>query len=143
MASKRKEQYNQNKKAKVGEEIICPICGKTFTKKQWQQAFCCGACKDKYWNDKGDRHADPNYYSKYNQKHPERYEYLLGKGATRAEREYNTALYHLATDKHFREYVNDVAANFSGDWDSHDVAGATIEDLWEEYENEGIEDDVY
>ena len=52
MASKRKEQYNQNKKAKVGNELICPICGTKFTKKQWQQAFCCGACKDKYWNDK-------------------------------------------------------------------------------------------
>ena len=137
--SHRKAQYESNKAAKVGETIICPICGKAFTKKQWQQAFCCGTCKDRYWNDKGDRHADPNYHAKYNQKHPERYIGLIGLGETKAEREHNTALYHLATDEDFRRYVNDVSDNFSGDWDSHDVPGETIEDLWEQYENEGID----
>jgi hypothetical protein len=64
---------------------------------------------------------------------------LIGLGETKAEREHNTALYHLATDKDFSRYVNDVSDNFSGDWDSHDVPGATIEDLWEQYENEGID----
>ena len=54
-------------------------------------------------------------------------------GTTKTEREHNTALYHLATDADFKQYVEDSAANFSGDWDSHDVAGATIEDLWEQY----------
>ena len=41
-------------------------------KKQYSQAFCCTQCKDSFWNKRGDRHKDPNYYSKYNQEHPER-----------------------------------------------------------------------
>lgn len=115
---KRKEQYKNNKSANVGEMIICPICKETFKKKTYQQAFCCRSCKDKFWNDKGDRHEDCNYYSKYNQKHPERYDYLLGLGLTRAEREYNEALYHYATDKEFRDYVNDDPSTNEG-WDEH------------------------
>ena len=71
--SKRKQRYLDNKKAKCGEVIICPICGEEFKKKQYSQAFCCTQCKDKYHNDKGDRH-DVFYYSEYNRKHPERLE---------------------------------------------------------------------
>lgn len=137
---KRKEQYKHNKSAKVGETIVCPICGKHFVKKQWQQAFCCDNCKNKYWNAKGDRHRDKNYYSNYNQKHPERYERLIGLGTTRAEREYNTALYHLATDKDFKEWVNETALNADGSWDEHN-APSDLADLWEQYEQEGI--DIY
>lgn len=71
--SKRQLQYESNKAAKVGETIVCPICGTSFTKKQWQQAFCCTQCKDTYWNAKGDRHTS-DYYQEYNKKHPERLE---------------------------------------------------------------------
>lgn len=45
-----KKQYEHNKLAKVGETIICPICGKTFVKKQYSQAFCSLSCKDKFHN---------------------------------------------------------------------------------------------
>ena len=68
---KRKEQYKHNKAAKVGDEITCPICNGKFTKKQWQQAFCCGQCKDKYWNAKKDRHR-AGYYEEYDSQRPER-----------------------------------------------------------------------
>lgn len=75
MKSKRKIQYEANKKAKVGEEIICPICGEHFIKKQYTQAFDSVSCKDAYWNGKKDRHRDGNYYyHEYNMKHPERLE---------------------------------------------------------------------
>jgi hypothetical protein len=51
---KRKEQYRQNKKAKVGDECICPSCNTKFIKLSYQQAFCKTKpgtkCKDKYWN---------------------------------------------------------------------------------------------
>lgn len=134
-ASTRKKMYDKNKAAKCGEQLNCPVCNSVFVKKQWQQAFCCGKCKDKFWNARGDRHADPNYHTKYNQKHPERYLNLLGRGATRAEREYNEALYTLATDKDFRDYVNDSVDNFSGDWDSHDVGCGGGIDIVQEYEN--------
>jgi hypothetical protein len=30
-------RYKDNKDAKVGTELICPICGKTFVKRQWAQ----------------------------------------------------------------------------------------------------------
>ena len=72
--TKRKETYLENKKKKVGETCICPICGEEFVKKQYSQAFCCGQCKDKYWNDKKDRHSDINYHKNYNMKHLERLE---------------------------------------------------------------------
>jgi hypothetical protein len=49
-----KERYNINKKAKVGEICICPSCGTSFKKTNYQQVFCktkIGTiCKDKYWN---------------------------------------------------------------------------------------------
>lgn len=67
--------YLANKKAKCGEMIVCPICGKTFKKKQYSQAFCRTKCKDRYHNDMGDRH-DSTYYDRYNLKHPKRLEYL-------------------------------------------------------------------
>ena len=70
---KRKERYKLNKQAKCGDIIICPICGKEFKKKQYSQAFCSAKCKDKFHNDKGDRH-DSGYYRRYNLKHPERLE---------------------------------------------------------------------
>lgn len=106
--SKRRLQYESNKSSKTGEMIVCPICGKHFIKKSYQQAFCCTECKDAYWNNKKDRHTG-GYYTKYNQKHPERYERLIGMGFTKREREENYALYKYATDKEFRDYVNDEA----------------------------------
>lgn len=53
----RKVLYKINKESKCGEVIECPVCHTKFTKKQYSQAFCCSRCKDKYWNDKGDRHG--------------------------------------------------------------------------------------
>lgn len=69
--TKRQQTYKQNKSAKVGTTIVCPVCGDSFQKKQYSQAFCCGQCKDTYWNAKGDRHQ-PGYYEEYDQKNPER-----------------------------------------------------------------------
>lgn len=55
--SKYNNAYTINKNAKVGETITCPICGETFIKKQYSQAFCSLKCKNTYWNKtKGDRH---------------------------------------------------------------------------------------
>lgn len=129
--SKRSEQYKENKAAKVGAELTCPVCGSSFVKKQWQQAFCCSHCKDTYWNAKGDRHKDPNYQRKYNQKHPERYERLLSLGFTAAEREHNRALYELATNPDFRDYVND--PSWDGSWDEH-ACIVSLEDQLDAYE---------
>ena len=89
----------------MGETITCPICGEQFEKKTYQQAFCCTKCKDAYWNNKKDRHKK-GYYTEYNKKHPERYEGLIGLGFTKREQEENYALYKYATDKGFRDYVN-------------------------------------
>ena len=127
--SERKQLYDKSKKAKVGDEIICPVCKTTFTKRQWQQSFCCPDCKNTYWNAKGDRHKNPNYYSKYNMKHPERLERILGMGATRSEKERNEALYALATDEGFREYVNEPPMG-----DEAESFSATV-DLYTMYRN--------
>lgn len=83
MAKKHKSnaRYAENKAAKVGTELICPICGKTFTKKQWAQAFCCTSCKDRFWNRKGDRHRE-GYYEDYDLQHPERIRNRILYGAT-------------------------------------------------------------
>ena len=54
-----KNKYDNNKLAKVGEEIICPICGKRLIKKSYQQAFCCTRCKDIYHNK---RRVNNGYY---------------------------------------------------------------------------------
>lgn len=49
-----KERYKLNKKAKVGDNCICPSCNTSFVKNNYQQAFCKSKsgtiCKDKYWN---------------------------------------------------------------------------------------------
>lgn len=39
-----------NEKAKVGSECRCPMCGKKFVKKVYQQKFCCIKCKNNYHN---------------------------------------------------------------------------------------------
>lgn len=51
-----KEQYITNKKSKVADFCICPVCNSDFVKKQYSQAFCCLKCKDRYHNSFGDRH---------------------------------------------------------------------------------------
>jgi uncharacterized CHY-type Zn-finger protein len=49
--------YKNNKMAKVGDMIECPVCHTKFIKKQYSQAFCCLHCKDKFHNrHDGDRH---------------------------------------------------------------------------------------
>lgn len=49
-----KQKYKTSKSAKVGDTCICPSCGSSFTKTNYQQAFCKTKggtiCKDKYWN---------------------------------------------------------------------------------------------
>lgn len=56
MKKRKKGLYRTNREAKVHEIIECPVCHTKFEKIQWAQAFCCGQCKDKFWNRKGDRH---------------------------------------------------------------------------------------
>jgi ribosomal protein L37AE/L43A len=73
--SKINKQYLYNKEATVGTDLICPICGTSFVKKQYSQAFCCKECKNKFWNKKGDRHRE-GYYAEYNEKHPDRGHYI-------------------------------------------------------------------
>ena len=65
------KKYDLNKSAKVGSQLICPVCGQIFTKKSYQQAFCSTICKDKYWNQK---RKDNGYFKRYNIEHPERLE---------------------------------------------------------------------
>lgn len=107
--SKRKITYEANKKAKVSTDIICPICGTKFVKRQYSQAFCCGRCKDAYWNAKGDRHS-VGYYKKYDNKHPERklrrelYSMDIINARDEAEMYARMA---LVNDPDFRRYVND------------------------------------
>jgi hypothetical protein len=43
-------RYEDNTKAKVGDTICCPSCGKNFKKKSYQQKFHSTKCKDIYWN---------------------------------------------------------------------------------------------
>jgi ribosomal protein L37AE/L43A len=51
--------YKENKAAKVGEQIECPVCHTKFVKKQYSQAFCSTKCKDAFHNgNDGDRHRD-------------------------------------------------------------------------------------
>jgi predicted nucleic acid-binding Zn ribbon protein len=71
MTKKKNKRYNINKSAKVGTEIICPVCGKRLIKKSYQQAFCSTECKDKYWNNKRKCNG---YFKQYNIEHPERLE---------------------------------------------------------------------
>ena len=44
------ERYHLNKETKTGAEIVCPVCGAHFKKRQYSQAFCSGECKDRFWN---------------------------------------------------------------------------------------------
>ena len=62
-----------NRSAKTNTILSCAFCGRPFRKIQYSQVFCCTLCKDRYHNQKGDRHR-PNYYSDYNRLHPERIE---------------------------------------------------------------------
>lgn len=84
MAKKTKTnaRYEENKAAKVGTELVCPVCGKTFTKRQWAQAFCCTKCKDTFWNNKGDRHRE-GYYVDYDLNHPSRLRNRILYGSSR------------------------------------------------------------
>lgn len=115
----RNQQYKANKEAKVGETIICPVCGRAFVKKQYSQAFCDSACKDNFWNKRGDRHRK-GYHREYNKKHPERIERWVDMTGNAQEREEREALHRYLTDKGFREYV-DEGNMMSGDgWDGHE-----------------------
>ena len=46
--------HTNNKKARVGSIIICPICLKKFSKRSYQHVFCrnkgVNNCKDRFWN---------------------------------------------------------------------------------------------
>lgn len=126
----RKEQYKANKQAKVGEVIVCPICGKKFVKKQYSQAFCGADCKDKFWNAKKDRHR-PGYYRAYNAKHPERVAFIMEKtmiqragctGLSWADQEEREAIHEYCTNPDFRKYVDDGALDMGGGWDSHECS---------------------
>lgn len=44
------EMRAKNGLAKTGESLQCPMCGKRFTKKSYQQKFCTNDCKVKYHN---------------------------------------------------------------------------------------------
>ena len=107
--SKRKIAYKTNKSAKVGAEITCPICGTKLVKRQYSQAFCCGKCKDAFWNTKGDRHRG-GYYEEYDDKHPERKLrkalYSMDVYNARDEAELDARI-ALVNDPDFRRYVND------------------------------------
>ena len=142
--TKRGVLYSKNKEAKCGETIECPVCHKMFVKKQWQQAFCCTQHKDKYWNQKGDRHKDPNYYRNYNMEHPERLAWLdLPRfAATRAEKDYNEAVYQYKHDKDFKDYVDDMCDNWDGSWDEH-AAPMDLASMYENYLDNTLGRDEY
>lgn len=40
----------KNGRAKMGEQLRCPMCGRWFVKKSYQQIFCTKSCKIKYHN---------------------------------------------------------------------------------------------
>lgn len=127
--TKRKERYNTNKTSKIGDECICPICSTKFTKKHYAQAFCCGKCKDAYWNAKKDRHR-AGYYEEYDNKHPERKLrralYSMNSLNARDSNELEARM-ALATDEGFRRYVND-------DCDVCDIPNCNV-DLSTMYDN--------
>lgn len=65
-----KEIYERAKAAKTGDTCTCAGCGKGFTKKSYQQAFCSnkgrGNCKDTFWNRASDeRMARAKQFSVY------------------------------------------------------------------------------
>lgn len=121
--------YETNKSAKVGTEIVCPICKTKFVKRQWAQAFCCGTCKDAYWNAKKDRHR-AGYYTDYDNARPERRlrRALYSMDVVSAsDSDEMTARIAYETDEGFRRYVND------GD-DICDIPSVSV-DLYTQYEN--------
>jgi hypothetical protein len=145
---KRKEQYKVNKEAKVGETIVCPCCGKSFVKKQYSQAFCSGKCKDKFWNDKSDRHYK-GYYREYNNAHPERLEYakeVAFEKACRSVGIVGNSSRMEAEREAFREYLNnpdfkryvDEGGLESGGWDEHGCS-VDLQTQLENYLGIGIE----
>ena len=109
---KHTKAYDNNKAAKVGETINCLVCNKTFIKKQYSQVFCCGECKDKFWNRRGDRHKS-GYYKKYDEQHPERVEravlwgYKKGGPLNADDIAEMEAMREYRTNEKFRDYVND------------------------------------
>lgn len=127
--SKRKERYNTNKASKVGDVCLCPVCGNEFTKTHYAQAFCCGKCKDAYWNAKGDRHR-AGYYEEYDNARPERKLrralYSIDILNARDEEEIEARI-ALASDEDFRRYVND-------DCDVCDIPNCCV-DLSTKYNN--------
>lgn len=68
-----KKIYLENKKKKIGDVCICPICKKEFTKTHYAQAFCCNEHKVKYHNN-NQRGKRNKYFHRYNIEHPERLE---------------------------------------------------------------------
>lgn len=40
----------RNEKARIGADCGCPMCGKKFVKKVYQQKFCSIKCKNNYHN---------------------------------------------------------------------------------------------
>lgn len=56
-ASIMQDRHKQNKLARIGELIRCPVCNKLIQKKTKDHTFCSngrrkkgGNCKDRYWN---------------------------------------------------------------------------------------------
>lgn len=122
-----RKQYDLNKLAKVRDEIICPVCGTRFTKRQYSQAFCCGSCKDDYHNMIGDRH-DRDYARSYNLKHPERMRRLQAFPVPLTARDSDDlfARQMLLEDEGFRRYMSDMGCD----------DGASVEvDLYTHYRN--------
>lgn len=133
---KHTKAYDNNKAAKVGETINCLVCNKTFIKKQYSQVFCCGECKDKYWNRKGDRHK-AGYYEKYDKKHPERLERAAIWGVkpgrflnAEDEREILARLEYRKNEE-FRNYVDESSLE-SGGWEEHGCY-VTLADLLDNF----------
>lgn len=58
-------RYEQNKSAKIGDAINCPVCDKRFVKRTRDHTFCSngrrkkgGNCKDRYWNSVDDERRE-------------------------------------------------------------------------------------
>ena len=75
MKQNKQKEYEINQAAKVGRQIVCPTCGRSFIKKSYQQAFCCTLCKDRYLNQ---RRKNNGYFRRYNIEHLDRLEHWLG-----------------------------------------------------------------
>jgi endogenous inhibitor of DNA gyrase (YacG/DUF329 family) len=133
--SLRRKIYEINKGAKVGTECTCPVCGTPFVKKQYSQAFCSGACKDKFWNDRGDRHS-AGYQVKYNSEHPERLHFVanaiadkMGLGYSSDDMEEREAIERYLTDPEFKKYIDDGNLDADGSWDEHQASVTLAQQL--------------